>query len=258
MIFFAYIGFDAVSTAAQESKNPQRDMPIGILGSLAICTVFYIAVAVVLTAIVNYTKLNVPDPVAVGIDAMAGYRWLGPFIKLGAVAGLSYLDSGHAVAQPRIFFSHVTATGCCRLLFPRFIRNSRPPTSRLSSPAWRSPWPGQPLPSSFSVTSSVSAPCSLSFSCTAGRPMAAYAQPDLPRMLRTPAAPVTCTLGILVCLGQMVFLPFETWERLIYWMALGIVTGSLLWLWLLAQQNQAAVPGRQRTNRGGRLAAAES
>ena len=89
MIFFAYIGFDAVSTAAQEAKNPQRDMPIGILGSLAICTVLYIAVALVLTGIVNYTELNVPDPIAVGINAAGpALAWLRPIVKIGAIAGL--------------------------------------------------------------------------------------------------------------------------------------------------------------------------
>src|SRR3974390_1300539 len=77
VVFFAYIGFDCVSTAAQEAKNPQRDMPIGILGSLAICTILYVAVASILTGIVPYDRLNVPDPIAVGIDAI-GIRWLAP------------------------------------------------------------------------------------------------------------------------------------------------------------------------------------
>jgi APA family basic amino acid/polyamine antiporter len=86
VIFFAYIGFDAVSTAAQETRNPQRDMPIGILGSLAICTVLYIAVALVLTGMVNYTQLNVPDPIAVGINAAGEGRVAPPVVKIGAIA----------------------------------------------------------------------------------------------------------------------------------------------------------------------------
>src|SRR5674536_214584 len=90
VIFFAYIGFDAVSTAAQEAKNPQRDMPVGILGSLGISTVLYILVAIVLTGIVSYTTLNVADPVAVGVDAMGkGMFWLRPIVKIAAIAGLS-------------------------------------------------------------------------------------------------------------------------------------------------------------------------
>src|SRR5262249_33812754 len=86
VVFFAYIGFDAVSTAAQEAINPERDMPIGILGSLAVCTVLYVAVAFVLTGIVPYDRLNVPDPIAIGIDAI-GVRWLAPIVKLGALLG---------------------------------------------------------------------------------------------------------------------------------------------------------------------------
>src|SRR6202008_70432 len=88
VVFFAYIGFDAVSTAAQETKNPQRDMPIGILGSLAICTVLYVAVGFVLTGIVAYDRLNVSDPIAVGIDAV-GLSFLSPTIKFGIILGLT-------------------------------------------------------------------------------------------------------------------------------------------------------------------------
>src|SRR5262249_5462368 len=84
VVFFAYIGFDAVSTAAQEAKNPQKDMPIGILGSLVICTILYVLVAFVLTGVVSYDKLNVADPIAVGIDAL-GLKWLSPIVKLGAI-----------------------------------------------------------------------------------------------------------------------------------------------------------------------------
>ena len=88
VVFFAYIGFDAVSTAAQEAKTPERDMPIGILGSLVICATLYVAVGFVLTGIVPFDKLNVPDPIAVGIDA-AGVGWLAPIIKLGILFGLT-------------------------------------------------------------------------------------------------------------------------------------------------------------------------
>ena len=106
MIFFAYIGFDAVSTAAQEAKNPQRDLPIGILGSLAICTVLYIAMALVMTGIVHYSKLNVPHPVFVAIDAAGpGLKWLGFFVNIGAIAGLASVVLVMLLGQPRIFYS---------------------------------------------------------------------------------------------------------------------------------------------------------
>jgi APA family basic amino acid/polyamine antiporter len=102
VVFFTYIGFDAVSTAAQEAKNPMRDMPIGILGSLAICTVLYVVVGFVLTGVVPYDRLNVPDPIAVAIDA-AGVGWLSPFIKLGIIFGLTSVILVMLLAQPRIF-----------------------------------------------------------------------------------------------------------------------------------------------------------
>src|SRR5947207_5894773 len=104
VVFFAYIGFDAVSTAAQEAKNPQRDMPIGILGSLAICTVLYILVAIVLLGIVSYHRLNVADPLAVGIDA-TGLKWFSPVIKVSALFGLFSTMLVQLLAQTRIFYS---------------------------------------------------------------------------------------------------------------------------------------------------------
>jgi APA family basic amino acid/polyamine antiporter len=104
MVFFAYIGFDAVSTAAQETKNPQRDLPIGILVSLAICTVLYIAVSLILTGVVHYTKLNVPHPIALGIAA-TGLRAFETAVEIGAIAGLSSVMLVLLLGQPRIFFS---------------------------------------------------------------------------------------------------------------------------------------------------------
>ncbi len=104
MVFFAYIGFDAVSTAAQECRNPQRDLPIGILGSLVICTVLYIAVSTILTGVVHYTKLSVPNPIALGI-AVTGSRLLEIAVEIGAIAGLSSVMLVLLLGQPRIFFS---------------------------------------------------------------------------------------------------------------------------------------------------------
>ena len=105
VVFFAYIGFDAVSTAAQEARVPERDMPIGILGSLVICSVLYVAVGFVLTGIVPFDRLNVPDPIAVGIDA-AGVGWLSPLIKLGIILGLTSVILVTLLGQPRIFRDH--------------------------------------------------------------------------------------------------------------------------------------------------------
>jgi APA family basic amino acid/polyamine antiporter len=104
MVFFAYIGFDAVSTAAQETKNPQRDLPIGILVSLGVCTVLYIAVSLILTGVVPYQKLNVPHPIAVGVEA-TGQLWLATAVEIGAIAGLSSVMLVMLLGQPRIFFA---------------------------------------------------------------------------------------------------------------------------------------------------------
>jgi APA family basic amino acid/polyamine antiporter len=104
MVFFAYIGFDAVSTAAQETRNPQKDLPIGILGSLAICTVLYIAVSLILTGVVPYKKLSVPHPIALGVEA-TGQLWLATAVEIGAIAGLSSVMLVMLLGQPRIFFA---------------------------------------------------------------------------------------------------------------------------------------------------------
>lgn len=126
IIFFAYIGFDAVSTAAQEARNPKRDMPIGILGSLVLCTVLYIVVATVLTGLVNYRDLNVPDSLAVGIDA-TNVRWGSILVKIGALGGLSSTMVVMLLGQSRVFFS-MSKDG----LLPRVF-------SRVH-PKFRTPW----------------------------------------------------------------------------------------------------------------------
>jgi APA family basic amino acid/polyamine antiporter len=106
VIFFAYIGFDAVSTAAQEAKNPQRDLPVGILGSLAICTVLYILMALVMTGVAHYTELNVPHPVFVAIEKVGpALRWLGFLVNIGAIAGLASVVLVMLMGQPRIFYT---------------------------------------------------------------------------------------------------------------------------------------------------------
>ncbi|MBC5815531.1 MAG: amino acid permease, partial [Candidatus Eremiobacteraeota bacterium] len=104
-VFFAYIGFDAVSTAAEESINPKRDMPLGIIGSLAICTVLYIIVAAILTGIVSYTHLNVPQPVAFAIDQIPGMGWASALISVGAIAGLTTVLLVMMFGQIRVFYA---------------------------------------------------------------------------------------------------------------------------------------------------------
>jgi APA family basic amino acid/polyamine antiporter len=160
VVFFAYIGFDAISTAAQEAKTPERDMPIGILGSLVICAALYVAVGFVLTGIVPYDKLSVPDPIAVGIDAV-GIGWLGPFIKLGILFGLT---SVILIMRWRSRASSAPwrMTGCCRASPQGSIRASRRPMSRPSSPAASLLFSAGCCRSGWSASSSRSARCSRS------------------------------------------------------------------------------------------------
>jgi APA family basic amino acid/polyamine antiporter len=222
VIFFAYIGFDAVSTAAQETKNPQRDMPIGILGSLAICTVLYITVALVLTGIVKYTQLNVPDPIAVGINAAGpGLAWLRPVVKIGAIAGLSSVILVMLLGQPRIFYS-MSKDGLL------------PPVFSVVHQRFRTPWLASLITGVAAMVFAgllpigllgelVSIGTLLAFAIVcAGVLVLRYTDPSRARPFRTPWVPFVPVAGILACFYLMAGLPVDTWARLIIWMAIGL------------------------------------
>ncbi|HEY7480339.1 MAG TPA: amino acid permease [Gemmatimonadales bacterium] len=222
VIFFAYIGFDAVSTAAQECRNPQKDMPIGILGSLAICTVLYIAVALVLTGIVHYSELNVPDPIAVGINAVGPQLgWLRPIIKIGAIAGLSSVILVMLLGQPRIFYT-MSKDGLL------------PPVFSSVHPKFQTPWLASALTGATAMVFAgllpigllgelVSIGTLLAFAIVcAGVLVLRYTDPDRPRPFKTPLVPLVPLGGIAACLYLMLGLPVDTWARLIIWMALGL------------------------------------
>jgi len=223
VIFFAYIGFDAVSTAAQEARNPQRDMPIGILGSLAICTIIFILMAGVLTGIMKYTNLAVPDPIAVAVNAAGpGIAWLRPFIKLGAIAGLSSVVLVLLMAQPRVFFS-MARDGLLPAAFARV------------HPRFKTPYIPTILTGCTAIAVSglfpinilgelVSIGTLLAFVIVCvGVLVLRYRNPEIPRVFRTPWVPFVPIAGALVTMLQMVFLPLDTWIRLFVWMAIGIV-----------------------------------
>lgn len=221
VVFFAYIGFDAVSTTAQEAKNPQRDMPIGILGSLVICTILYVLVSLVLTGVAPYTKLNVSDPVAVAIDVM-GMPWLSILVKLGAIAGLTSVILVFLLGQPRIFFS-MSKDG---LLPPGFSKIH----PKFGTPFMTTLVTGLAvaLVSGFFPIGilgelvSIGTLFAFAIVC-AGVLVLRYKQPGLARPFKTPFMPVTPILGCLSCLYLAAGLPLDTWLRLIIWMAIGMV-----------------------------------
>ena len=223
VIFFAYIGFDAVSTAAQEARKPQRDMPIGILGSLVICTVLYIAVCLVLTGIISYTKLNVGAPVAVAIDSLGPkVAWLRPIIKIGAIAGLSSVILVMMLGQPRIFYA-MSKDGLLPAVFSKV------------HPKFRTPWLATIVTGAIAMLLAglfpigllgelVSIGTLLAFAIVCGGVFVLrFTDPDIKRPFRTPAFWLVCPLGVFFCLWLMYGLPADTWARLIVWMAIGFV-----------------------------------
>jgi APA family basic amino acid/polyamine antiporter len=221
VMFFAYIGFDAVSTAAQEARNPSRDMPVGILGSLAICTVIYMLVAVVLVGIVPYRQLNVADPLAVGIDA-TGITWLSPVIKVAALFGLFSTMLVQLLGQTRIFYS-MSRDG----LLPRVFAAVHP---RFRTPHVSTVLTGVIIAMLAGLTpigvlgQLVSIGTLLAFVLVSiGVVILRSTAPDVPRPFRTPWVPFVPIAGAVICLAQMVGLPLATWERLLIWLAIGLV-----------------------------------
>ena len=222
VIFFAYIGFDAVSTAAQETRNPQRDMPIGILASLVICTVLYVIVAAVLTGMVHYTELNVPAPVALALDKYAGLHWLGIPVKLGAVCGMTSVMLVMTIAQARIFFA-MARDG---LLPPWFGR---------VHPRFRTPSTGTVITAVFAALIGGLFPVKVLGELVSIGTLAAFVtvcigilvlrrtRPDLARPFKTPAPRFVCIAGAVVCGAMMVSLGPATWWRLIIWTAVGVL-----------------------------------
>jgi APA family basic amino acid/polyamine antiporter len=221
VVFFAYLGFDAVSTAAQEARNPQRDMPISILGSLVICTMLYIMVALVVTGVVNYSRLNVADPIAVAIDA-TGIRWLAVWVKLGAIAGLTSVILVLLLGQPRIIFS-MAHDG----LLPPFFAKIHP---RFGTPANTTIISGLAVAMIASVVDirllgelvSIGTLAAFTVVCAAVLVLH-HREPDIPRPFKTPLVPVVPLVGIACCLYLALSLPFEAWLRLLFWLALGLV-----------------------------------
>ena len=220
-VFFAYIGFDAVSTAAQEAKNPQRDMPIGILGSLVICTILYIAVSLTLTGLVSYKALNVAEPVAIGIDA-TGVRWGGILVKIGAVFGLGTVMLVMLLGQSRVFYS-MSRDG----LLPKWASSIHP--------KFRTPWISNIvvgtivafLPALLPIdklSAMVNMGTLLAFAIvSAGVWILRVRQPELHRPFKTPLVPLVPICGIISALYLIANLPTLTWIVVSIWLVVGLV-----------------------------------
>ncbi len=220
-IFFAYIGFDAVSTAAQEAKNPQRDLPRGILGSLVVCTLLYVLFAGVLTGVVPYTELNTAAPVAVAVDRMQ-MPFMGQAMKLGAIAGLTSVMLVMLFSQARIFWI-MSTDGLLPKAFSRLHPRFRTPylSSILTGVAVA--FTGAIFPiGTLGDMVSIGTLFAFVLVC-AGVLVLRRTKPDLKRPFRTPMVPLVPILGMLCCLGLMSGLGLHTWERLFIWLAIGLV-----------------------------------
>ena len=221
IVFFAYIGFDAVSTCAEETKNPQRDLPIGIIASLVICTVLYILVSSILTGVVSYTELNNPAPIAYALTHI-GYNWGSALVSAGAVAGLTSVLVVMLMGQPRIFFS-MSRDG---LLWPWASK---------VHPKYKTPYRTQILTglivATFAAFIDIGTAAELTNIGTlfafvlvcGGIIVLRYTQPNLPRPFKTPLVPLFPLLGIGFCAWLMVSLPQLTWIRFGVWLVIGLV-----------------------------------
>jgi len=222
VIFFAYIGFDAVSTAAQETKNPQRDMPIGILASLVICTILYVLVSAILTGMVNYHELDVAAPVALALDKYQGLHWLGIPVKLGAVAGMTSVMLVMTIAQARIFFA-MARDGLLPPFFGRVHPRFRTPSTGTVITALSAAIVGGLFP--VKILGELVAIGTLAAFVTVciGILILRRTRPDLPRPFRTPVPSLVCPAGAIICGAMMLYLGPATWLRLVVWTAIGVV-----------------------------------
>jgi len=221
VIFFAYIGFDAITTTSEECVRPQRDLPIGILGSLAICTVLYIAVALVLTGIVPFPLLNDPAPVALALGRV-GITWGMKLVSLGAVFGLASVVLVLLMGQPRIFFAMsrdgLLATSVSKV-HPRF---HTPYRSTIITGIFVAIFAGTiPIEIAGDLTS-IGTLFAFVLVCL-GVVVLRKTRPDLKRSFRAPLSPVLPVLGALICFSMMMGLDFWTWVRFLGWMAIGLV-----------------------------------
>ena len=222
IIFFAYIGFDQAATTAQEARNPQRDVPWGIIAALLISTVLYVLMSAVMTGMVSYTELNVAAPVAVALDAHPELKWLGLPVKIGAIVGLTSVILMSLLGQPRIFMA-MSRDGLL------------PPSMQKVHPKYRTPHVATIITGLVAAFFAgifpldvlgelISIGILLAFTAVcAGVVVLRHTQPDTPRPFRVPFATFTGVAGVAICLAMTFFLPHDTWIRLAVWTGIGFL-----------------------------------
>jgi APA family basic amino acid/polyamine antiporter len=222
MIFYAYIGFDSVSTHAEEARNPKRDVPIGIIASLLVCTVLYIAVAAVLTGMVPYHQIDVDAPVAVAFQ-QKGLPWVQFFVSVGAITGITSVLLVLMLSQPRVWLA-MARDG----LVPRGFFGA-------VHPKFRTPWKATILAGILVSVLAGLLPLRILAELVNIGTLLAFVivcaavlvlrrtDPEAPRSFRVPLVPLVPILGILLCLLLMFSLPAENWLRLVVWLVIGFV-----------------------------------
>jgi basic amino acid/polyamine antiporter, APA family len=226
VLIFSYLGFDVVSSASQEARNPRRDIPLGMLISLAICAILYMAMAYVLTGIAHYTTLNVAHPVSKAVAAIPQTRWLTQFVNVGAVFGLSSVVLVLLMGQSRIFYAMAKD-------------GMMPPLFRRIHPRFRTPAMGTIVTGLFCAFLAGLLPLDILGQLVSIGTMTAFAivcvgvmilrvrAPHVPRRFRVPFVWFVAPLGVAMCLFMMAFLPGDTWLRLIVWTLIGLAIYAL-------------------------------